>query len=149
MGANNVVTIGGHYGSENSFSGPGAGGSATAVAVVSDLLSLTQRTQDRNEEWPPGTITAAPPRPYYLRFVVYDRPGILASIAAALAGEGINLDAVLQQPGYPKDALPFVITVEPCPERALKAALDDIARFEFHAQPPLSLPMLLGDDERP
>jgi homoserine dehydrogenase len=149
MGANNVVTISGHYGGENSFSGPGAGGSATAVAVVSDLLSLTQRTQDRSEEWPAGSVTGAPPRPYYLRFVVYDRPGILASIAAALAGQGINLDAVLQQPGYPKNALPFVITVEASEEASLTAALDKISRFEFNAEPPLSLPMLLGDDERP
>ena len=149
MGANNVVTISGHYGRENSFSGPGAGGPATAVAVVSDLLSLTQRTQDRSEEWPAGSVTAPRPRPYYLRFVVHDRPGILASIAAALAGQGINLDAVLQQPGYPKNALPFVITVEACEEASVRAAIDDIARFEFHAEPPLSLPMLLGDDERP
>lgn len=149
MGANNVVTISGHYGGENSFSGPGAGGLATAVAVVSDLLSLTQRTHDRSEEWPAGSVTGAPPRPYYLRFVVYDRPGILASIAAALAGQGINLDAVLQQPGYPKNALPFVITVEASEEASLTAALDEIGRFEFNAEPPLSLPMLLGDDERP
>ena len=69
-----------------------------------------------------------PARPYYLRFVVRDRPGILASIAAALARQGINLDAVLQEPGYPKEALPFVITVEACEEAALRAAMQDIAR---------------------
>ena len=149
MGANNVVTISGHYGGQNSFSGAGAGGPATAVAVVSDLLSLTQRIQDRSEEWPSGAVTSPSPRPYYLRFVVHDRPGILSSIAAALAGHGINLDAVLQQPGYPKDALPFVITVEACEEAPLRAALDEIARFDFHAEPPLSMPMLLGSDERP
>jgi homoserine dehydrogenase len=76
--------------------------------------------------------------------VVRDRPGILAAIAAALARQGINLDAVLQEPGYPKDALPFVITVEPCEEAALQAALGEIAKADFHAEPPLALPILLG-----
>ena len=147
-GANNVVTITGHYGGENSFSGAGAGGPATAVAVVSDILSLAQRTQELGEEWPAGSVLAPPPRPYYLRFVVRDEPGILASIAAALARQAINLDAVLQEPGYPKDALPFVITVEQCEEKALLAALAEIARSAFHAEPPLALPMLLGDDPR-
>jgi len=149
MGANNVVTIAGQYGGENSFSGAGAGGPATAVAVVSDLLSLTQRTHERGEEWPTARVAAPPPRPFYLRFVVRDRPGILASIAAALARQRINLDAVLQEPGYPKDALPFVITVEACEEAALTAALGDIAGSDFHAEPPLALPMLLGDEQRP
>jgi homoserine dehydrogenase len=143
MGANNVVTIAGHYGGENSFSGAGAGGLATAVAVVSDLLSLTQRTHERGEEWPSAHVAPPPARPYYLRFVVHDRPGILASIAAALARQRINLDAVLQEPGYPKDALPFVITVEACEEAPLRAALDEIAGSDFHAEQPLALPMLL------
>jgi homoserine dehydrogenase len=147
MGANNVVTIEGHYGGESSFSGAGAGGPATAVAVVSDLLALAARDRDRGEEWLPGTIVAPPARPYYLRFVVRDRPGILSSIAASLAHQDINLDAVLQEPGYPKDALPFVITVEACEESALDAALHDIGGSDFHAEPPLALPMLLGENQ--
>lgn len=148
MGANNVVTIGGQYGGESSFSGAGAGGPATAVAVVSDLLALTQRERDLGEEWLPGKVVAPPARPYYLRFVVQDRPGIIASIASTLAREGINLDALLQEPGYPKDHLPFVITVEDCEESALNAAVKDITKEDFHAEPPLALPMLLGDDPR-
>jgi homoserine dehydrogenase len=149
MGANNVVTIAGHYGAENSFSGAGAGGLATAVAVVSDLLSLTQRTHERGEEWPSAQVAPSPARPYYLRFVVRDRPGILASIATVLARQGINCDAMLQEPGYPKDALPFVITVEACEEGPLRSALGEITRSDFHAERPLALPMLLGDEERP
>ena len=63
-------------------------------------------------------------------------------------GQGINLEAVLQEPGYPKDALPFVITVELCEEAALAAAMQEIAAADFHAEPPLALPMLLGDSPR-
>jgi homoserine dehydrogenase len=148
VGANNVVTIAGHYGGENSFSGAGAGGPATAVAVVSDLLALTHRERDHGEEWLPARVVSPPAMPHYLRFVVQDRPGILASIAASLARQGINLDAVLQEPGYPKDALPFVITVEACEEAALGKAFREIADCDFHAEPPLALPMLLGEDPR-
>ena len=148
MGATNIVSIAGHYGGENSFSGAGAGGPATAVAVVSDLLSLTQREQDHGEEWLPARVVGPPARPYYLRFVVRDRPGILASIAASLARQGINLDAVLQEPGYPKGELPFVITVEACEEVALLKAVREIAAADFNAEPPLALPMLLGEEQR-
>ena len=146
-GANNVVSIYGRYGGESSFSGAGAGGPATAVAVVSDLLALTQGgVRSEAEEWTPAAFVAPPPMPYYLRFVVKDRPGILAAIAAALARQDVNLDAVLQEPGYPKDRLPFVITVEPCAEAALLEALDELSQAEWHAEPPLALPMLLGQD---
>jgi homoserine dehydrogenase len=159
MGANNVVTIVGQYGGKSTFSGAGAGGPATAVAVVSDLLALTQRhrghTEERREgvpadreEWLPGTVVAPPARPYYLRFVVKDRPGIVASIAAALAAQGINLDSMLQEPGHDKDALPFVMTVEACEEAALRAALHDITASDYHAEAPLALPILLGEDPR-
>lgn len=146
LGANNVVTIYGRYGGESAFSGAGAGGPATAVAVVSDLLALTQRSGPEAEVWGPAALGEPPARPYYLRFVVRDRPGILAAIATALASERVNLDAVLQEPGYPKEALPFVITVESCEEAALLRALARISAESWHAEPPLALPMLMGED---
>ena len=146
-GANNIVSIFGRYGGESSFSGAGAGGPATAVAVVSDLLALTTGGEPREaEQWRPGSLVEPAAMPYYLRFVVHDRPGILATIAAALAQQDINLDAVLQEPGYPKDRLPFVITVEACEEAALSTAFHEIGRATWHAEPPLALPMLLGAD---
>jgi homoserine dehydrogenase len=146
MGANNVVTLVGKYGGESSFSGAGAGGLATAVAVVSDLLALSQQDgSERAQVWESGTVVGAPARPYYLRFVVKDRPGILASISASLARQSINLDAVLQEPGYRKDALPFVITVEPCEESALRAAMSEIGNQDFNAKPPLVMPILLQE----
>ncbi|MEO8452881.1 MAG: homoserine dehydrogenase [Gemmatimonadota bacterium] len=144
-GADNFVTVAGRFLGESSFTGPGAGGSATAVAVVSDLLSLAARPgRDVREEWQPASVVPAPARPYYLRFVVRDRLGILTAIAGALERHGINVDAVLQEPGYPKDALPFVITVDPVEEAALEVALAGIAGADFHAAAPLALPMFGG-----
>lgn len=147
-GANNIVSIGGKYGGESTFSGAGAGGPATAVAVVSDLLALAgqPKASDHGEEWLPGSVAPPSARPYYLRFVVRDRPGILASIAQALARQGINLDAVLQEPGFAKDSLPFVITVEACEEAALRAAVEEIGKADYHAEPPLALPMLWTEE---
>ena len=72
--------------------------------------------------------------------------GILATIAAALAKQHVNLDAVLQEPGYPKHHLPFVITVEACPEAALMAALHEIGKADWHAEAPLALPMLFVEN---
>ena len=55
---------------------------------------------------------------------------------------------MLQEPGYPKDGLPFVITVEACEEAALGARWGKSASADWHAEPPLALPMLLGDNQR-
>jgi homoserine dehydrogenase len=80
--------------------------------------------------------------PHYIRFIVDDSPGIVASIAGDLAEQKINIHALLQKPGYPKDRLPFVVTVEPCPGSALKAALKKIARLDCMQAAPFDLQML-------
>ncbi|MEJ7609039.1 MAG: ACT domain-containing protein [Bryobacteraceae bacterium] len=78
---------------------------------------------------------------YYLRFCVRDRPGIIAALASILAEMHISLDAVLQLPSEAKDGLPFVITVEPTTEKALRSAIAQMNELDFMAQPVLSLPM--------
>ena len=80
--------------------------------------------------------------PHYLRFVIVDRPGILASIAGVFWRHGLNVDAVLQEPGWPKAALPFVVTLERCSARKVQAALADIEAFDFHARRPVWMPIL-------
>src|SRR3954463_2673791 len=46
-GSQNLVTVRGVFGGETSFSGSGAGGSPTAVAVVSDVLSVRKTSDAR------------------------------------------------------------------------------------------------------
>jgi len=140
QGCENVVITGGKFGGSTAFSGSGAGGDATAVAVVSDLLTLSQNAsisplrRARRFELADDCVA-----PYFLRFVVKDRPGIVASIAGVLARYHINVDAVFQKPGFEKSALPFVVTVEACSRVKLVAALQEIAASEFLVETPLKL----------
>jgi homoserine dehydrogenase len=146
IGSQNLIVAGGAYGKETTFAGYGAGGFPTAVAVVSDLLAIARRSGGAPAAWPGtsapaavGPLTAAP---YYLRLVVRDQPGIIASLASIFSAHGINIDAVLQEPGNTKERLPFVITLEACPTSAMAQALAQIATLPFHVTPPLCLPVL-------
>jgi homoserine dehydrogenase len=80
-------------------------------------------------------------RPYYLRFVIKDRVGVVARLTSILAEEQFNIDHVLQEPCADKDNLPFVITVEPASERAMSRAVEKMASLEFMCEPPVALPI--------
>ena len=80
--------------------------------------------------------------PWYLRLVVKDQPGIIAGLAAILSAHQLNIDAVLQKPGCEKNALPFVITLEPCRDTQLHPALEKMSALPFALRPCLSLPIL-------
>lgn len=146
QGNQNVVVASGKYGGNTAFLGSGAGGHPTAVAVISDLIAAAHgRTHqgwlvsgDSKPVRSSGDFTT----PHYVRFVVKDRPGIIAEIASALSTRGINIDAVLQKSGYTKTALPFVITLEPCGTSVLREALDELARAEYQVEPPVTFPIL-------
>jgi len=77
-----------------------------------------------------------------VRFVVKDRPGIVAEVAAVFARFGISIDALLQKPGYPHSALPFIMTLESCSSSLLDRAIEEIGRLDFHVERPLCLPIL-------
>ncbi len=145
----NAVQVTAARGGDFVFSGRGAGGDPTATAVLADLVELA-RSGPRPELPPFGAHPLTPCAPafpadsvesFYLRFVVADRPGILADLTAILARHGINVDAVFQAPWKDKAALPFVVTLEPVDEERLGNALSELAALPFHVEPPLALPM--------
>jgi homoserine dehydrogenase len=141
-GTENMVVFTGHYGGDVVFSGHGAGGHPTAVAVVSDLLALAHGSRRVKVPAAPSRLSAEFEVPHYIRFMVNDKPGIIADITVALASEGINIRAIVQKPGYPPHALPFVMTVEPCTSPALKRAMECLRGKDYLLEEPLDLQML-------
>jgi homoserine dehydrogenase len=143
-GSENLVTVTGRFGGDTSFGGRGAGGDPTAVAVVSDVLAIARGARPpsagpyrRVDDLSPACAT-----PHYVRFTVSDRPGIIAALATVFAAHGINIDAILQEPGFPVDRRPFVVSLDPAPSQVVAAALAAIAALDFHVVPPLAMPIL-------
>ncbi len=145
-GTQNTVVTSGRFGGDVVFSGHGAGGHATAVAVLSDVLAAAEGSVQLRPQAQPLPVSGDVHAPHFLRFIVRDEPGIVAAIAGALAAEHVNIDAVLQRRGHASDALPFVITTEPCLRSTLERALTATARMSFMVEPPLALQILVIDD---
>ncbi|HTS56795.1 MAG TPA: homoserine dehydrogenase [Terriglobales bacterium] len=146
-GGENIIISTGEFGGETVFSGLGAGGNPTAVAVVSDLLQIVRYASPQlaESDGPSATLTDTSSdfeAPQYLRLVVKDSPGILAGLAAVLSKYDINIDAVFQNSGHDKSALPFVITLETTKSSRMEAALSEIKRSSFLIHAPLRMPIL-------
>jgi homoserine dehydrogenase len=146
-GTQNMVVVSGRFGGDVVFSGHGAGGEPTAVAVVSDLLAVAQGCKTVQLPVRRREVTGDFLAPHYLRFVVDDKPGIVYAISGALSKVGANIDSLLQRHGYPKHRLPFVVTTEPCLTSTIERALATVARMDCMLERPLSLQMLEIEDK--
>lgn len=122
--------------------GRGAGDMPTAVSVVADVVDVARSKL----EGEPGLITkgiqmkSRPVVPlsevqsrFYLRFDVSDQPGVLGTIASALAAQGVSIEQMMQE-GRAKeagDAVPVLIVTHSCREGGVRLALEAIAREAF------------------
>ena len=142
----NLVLTSGQYGGDMAFLGAGAGGDPTAVAVVSDVKfvaeSLSGGRRKNSDEIFTAKISCDFETAWYLRFFVRDQPGIVARLAQIMAGHRLNIDSLLQKPGFDKASLPFVITLEPCRDSMLHPALEEMMGLDFALRPTLCLPIL-------
>lgn len=154
-GSYNAIWVKGTYGQDTFYYGRGAGPLPTGVAVVSDILhagrELLSGRENRVSPYSFKQLTeyrAAPAesfrQPYYLRFRVENRFGIIADLAAILRDHRIGIDAVGQLPITNWRDLPFVITVEPATEGEIRAAVETMSRLDYLLEPPLVMPMLVG-----
>jgi homoserine dehydrogenase len=151
----NAVAIDADYAGQMMLSGPGAGGDATASAVMSDIIDIGRGVSLPTFGRPAKALAPhhraamrAHEGGYYLRLTVYDRPGAFAAIANRMAAHGISLESIVQRrreahsraPEHLEPAAPqpvILITYETT-ESAIRAALEDIhADGHIAAEPQL------------
>lgn len=104
MGVTNAVTIDADAVSEITLVGPGAGGDATASAVVSDIGDIARGVRTPPFGLPAAKLVQAGRAPmqrheggYYIRLLALDRPGTAATIATRLAEQNISLESIMQR----------------------------------------------------
>ena len=103
-GATNAVVAEGNFSGRLLFQGAGAGDGPTASAVVADLIDIARGEIGAPFSVPVAELDKLPPAESghrrgrsYVRFVVADRPGVLAEITAAMRDAGVSIESLIQQ----------------------------------------------------
>jgi homoserine dehydrogenase len=122
MGVTNAVTIDGHGIQPITLVGPGAGGAATASAVVADLADVARGIRAAPFGRPVALLRPTRKAPmerheggYYIRLMARDLAGTAATIATRLAEQKISIESIVQRHPDGVDAKPKAGKASPVP----------------------------------
>jgi len=111
MGVTNAVTIDGEGIPPITLVGPGAGGAATASAVVADIADVARGARVNPFGRPVDRLRTTEKAPmerheggYYIRLMARDLPGTAATIATRLAEQKISIESIVQRHANGVDA---------------------------------------------
>ena len=143
-GSTNIIAIEGEEIGTTIFSGPGAGMGPTASSVVSDLVAIASRKSKStflngdksNSGNRDKTLTKK--SSFYLRFVLKDKPGVIARLSGKLGSCGISINQMKQKP-LPKQKATLIMTTHKTVRKSLEKALNDIKRLKICEQRPVSI----------
>jgi homoserine dehydrogenase len=146
MGVTNAVTLDAEGLAPITLVGPGAGGMATASAVVSDIADIARGVRTPPFGRPAARMTTSRKAPmqrheggYYIRLMARDRPGTAAAIARRLAQQNISLESIVQRhsggrplggadPGRSGKPVPVILLTYATTEDAVRKALVAVRR---------------------
>ena len=146
MGVTNAVTIDAEGLAPITLVGPGAGGMATASAVVSDIADVARGVRIAPFGRPAARMTTSRKAPmqrheggYYIRLLARDRPGTAATIARRLAQQNISLESIVQRHSASKpqggkasgrsgEPVPVILLTYATSEDAVRKALVAVRR---------------------
>ncbi|MGL4242635.1 MAG: homoserine dehydrogenase [Beijerinckiaceae bacterium] len=143
MGVLNAVTIIGDTVGELTFVGPGAGGGATASAVLADIADIAGGEARPVFGKPASAMEKAAKAPmqrheggYYVRLTALDRRGVFAAIAGTMAEHGISLESIIQKGAPKQSTVPVILITHATTEHLIRAAVASIAEKGVLDGPP-------------
>ena len=143
-GAYNAVFVESREAEKLMFMGPGAGGPPTASAVMGDLVTVARNRRRGVAGSAPSGYTGRSVAPmgqtrclYYLRFEVFDQPGVLASAASVFAQRGRSLQTVRQivapttEPGQTTPVAMLGIMTHETSEQMIQECVGELEAADF------------------
>jgi homoserine dehydrogenase len=140
-GVTNAVAIETDILGELLLSGPGAGGNATASAVIGDIADIA-KSRPGFQHGPVFGLPAKELRPYkkaqmrshaggyFIRLTVHDRIGVFAAIAKRMADSDISLESIVQHAVSAETAAQktVILVTHETTEAAVRKAVDGITK---------------------
>jgi len=144
MDVTNAVTIDGQGIAPITLIGPGAGGAATASAVVADIADVARGVRALPLGQPAAGLVATQQAPmrrheggYYIRLMARDMPGTAAAIARRLAEQNISIESIVQRrrngaggttPARGAPSMPVILITYATSEDAVRRAMQAVKR---------------------
>lgn len=143
-GVTNAVVAEGDFIGRVMLEGPGAGGAATASAVIADVIDLARARTTPVWGAAPAALSALPAVPmaehrgcYYLRLMVEDRSGVIADMAGVLRDLDISVESLLQRGRSPAEAVPLVLVTHATREAPMRAAVAALGALDVVLEEPV------------
>ncbi|MBM6575618.1 homoserine dehydrogenase [Microvirga sp. SRT01] len=148
-GSTNAVVAEGNFVGRLLLQGAGAGEGPTASAVVADLIDIARGEYGPPFAMPAASLVAAEVADAgerrgraYLRFLVEDRVGVLAEIAAAMRDAGVSIESLIQRGATADGHVLVAIVTHEGPERSVAQALERLRGSPSVAGSPLWMHIL-------
>ena len=138
-GVMNGISIVGDKVGETLYYGPGAGGDATASAVVANIIDIARSGKSApmlgfNRPMEGSRLTLKPiekiKSKYYLRINVFDRAGVLAGLAKIFQTHNISIETMLQRPSDNTSAN-LLISTHTAVEKDMQNLISELEALDF------------------
>ncbi|MEH6757210.1 MAG: homoserine dehydrogenase [Parasphingorhabdus sp.] len=152
-GSTNAVVAEGNFSGRLMFQGAGAGDGPTASAIVADLIDIARGDCGTVFSMPIGQMGKSARAESgnrtgksYVRFVVTDKPGVLAEITAAMRDAQVSIESLIQTEKAEEGSVLISMVTHQSMERDVVQSLDKLSNSSSLQGAPVVMHLLSDED---